>query len=479
MLDTIELALITGCVRNTSLDERWKNMMIRSRYRRRDQRAARIVGAAVFLWLSLTTMAAGQKAAQTTSPGEANADVAVFDEVCDLVEEHFFDPGFNGVDWTAACREHRLLYLEAGTADERSDAINALLAELGTSHTHHFTPSQLAYYELMGILRPQLRTRRTVKRTINGRIFEVPGFFNEPSHASYLGIGIRTIQIDGSHFIQTLLAGSSVETSGLRVGDRVIAADGEPFHPIESFREKPGQWVELTIQQTADPTTRKVVRVFADAIDSTEAFIKDVRSSARIYTVGGLNLGYARVLAIARGAALGDLERLLHEGRLARIDGLVLDLRDGWGGSPHGYVDLFSADRPTEIWRGRDGAARHAHRKWRKPLVVLINNGSRSAKETIAYGLREYCGATLVGMRTAGAVVSGSGFLLSDDTLLVVAHIDLQIDGIRLEGLGVEPDIEVPMDVRYAGGEDPQLDIALITLSNQIAATQEAAEGEP
>jgi carboxyl-terminal processing protease len=31
------------------------------------------------------------------------------------------------------------------------------------------------------------------------------------------------------------------------------------------------------------------------------------------------------------------------------------------------------------------------------------------------------------------------------------------IDGKRLEGVGVEPDIEVPFDIRYAAGRDIQL----------------------
>ena len=34
------------------------------------------------------------------------------------------------------------------------------------------------------------------------------------------------------------------------------------------------------------------------------------------------------------------------------------------------------------------------------------------------------------------------------------------IDGKRLEGVGVEPDIEVPFDIRFAGGRDIQLERA-------------------
>jgi carboxyl-terminal processing protease len=34
---------------------------------------------------------------------------------------------------------------------------------------------------------------------------------------------------------------------------------------------------------------------------------------------------------------------------------------------------------------------------------------------------------------------------------------DMLIDGKRLEGVGVEPDIEVPFDIRFAAGRDIQL----------------------
>jgi carboxyl-terminal processing protease len=39
------------------------------------------------------------------------------------------------------------------------------------------------------------------------------------------------------------------------------------------------------------------------------------------------------------------------------------------------------------------------------------------------------------------------------------------VDGKRLEGVGVEPTIEVKFDSRYAAGADPQLDRAVEVLA--------------
>jgi carboxyl-terminal processing protease len=73
-----------------------------------------------------------------------------------------------------------------------------------------------------------------------------------------------------------------------------------------------------------------------------------------------------------------------------------------------------------------------------------------------------------VGKQTAGAVVSGTPTLLSDGSLLTVASIDLEVDGIRLEGHGVKPDIEVPFTLPYSEGQDPQKDVALECLSKKV-----------
>lgn len=57
-------------------------------------------------------------------------------------------------------------------------------------------------------------------------------------------------------------------------------------------------------------------------------------------------------------------------------------------------------------------------------------------------------------------MLSGRLNVLADGSLLYLAVADALIDGRRLEGIGVPPDIEVPFDVRYAAGADPQLERA-------------------
>jgi carboxyl-terminal processing protease len=62
-------------------------------------------------------------------------------------------------------------------------------------------------------------------------------------------------------------------------------------------------------------------------------------------------------------------------------------------------------------------------------------------------------------------VVAGQVIPLSDDSLLFLAVQDIVVDGERLEGVGVKPDVEVPGGLEYAEGRDPQLERALEVLS--------------
>jgi carboxyl-terminal processing protease len=105
---------------------------------------------------------------------------------------------------------------------------------------------------------------------------------------------------------------------------------------------------------------------------------------------------------------------------------------------------------------------------WRKPVVMLVNQGSRSGKEILAYGFKKYGIGTLVGTKTAGAVVGGRAFLLDDGNLLYLAVVDVLVNGERLEGKGVIPDVEVPFPLEYARGKDPQIDKSIELLLQQL-----------
>ena len=93
-------------------------------------------------------------------------------------------------------------------------------------------------------------------------------------------------------------------------------------------------------------------------------------------------------------------------------------------------------------------------------MVAIIDEGTRSGLEVFAYALK-LNGVPLVGAKTAGALLGGRGYMLPDSSLLEIAVSDVEVNGERLEGKGVEPHIPVPFDIRYAAGRDPQRDAAI------------------
>ncbi len=105
--------------------------------------------------------------------------------------------------------------------------------------------------------------------------------------------------------------------------------------------------------------------------------------------------------------------------------------------------------------------------RWTKPVVAIIDGGTRSGMEVLAYSLKKN-GVPMVGAPTAGNVLAGTAYLLPDDSLLELAVQDVLVDGKRLENNPVAPDVAVPFDVRYAAGQDPQLDAATALMAARL-----------
>ena len=384
--------------------------------------------------------------AEPAKPNElaANTQSSAFDQVWELVRDRFYDPRFKGVDWEAMRARYRPKAEAAGSAEARAAVVNAMLAELGASHTRYYTPDEPAYYQLADIFAYALRHRGLDGVFPNGDV-------------RYPGIGAFTEGDDqGRTFVAGVIAGAPAHQAGLLIGDEIVSADGRPFQPVGSFRGRVGTPVELIIRRARDGAPASIAVTPAD-LDPGAMFLNGLKASARIIPAGGARIGYVHVWSYAGRQYQGALEDLIGDGPLKDADALVWDLRDGWGGAQPDYLDLFNARSPTMKVTARDGETGLVGVKWRKPVAALINGGTRSGKEVLAYGFREYRLGELVGSRTEGAVLAATAFLIGGEGLLLLAVEDVVVDGRRLEGSGVEPTIPVPFDTRYAAGADPQL----------------------
>jgi carboxyl-terminal processing protease len=406
--------------------------------------------------IAAASAATARAAPLSASQAEDLAGPDTFDEVWETVRDRFFDPHLSGLDWPAVRAHYRPLLLPAPTADARAALINAMLAQLHASHTEYFLPDQTAYYQIADIF-------------LDPRSPDLRRFFPD-GEITYPGIAVLTQpDAQGRTFAVGVIDGGPAARAGLLAGDEIIAVDGAPFREVDSFRGKVGRSVTLTTRRVASGPLLEL-GVVPETLHPDEMFRQGLEASARIIRgPGGARIAYAHVWSYAGYIYQRTLERLIGQGVLRDADALVWDLRDGWGGAVPEYLDPFDPRGPVLEMIGRNGTTHLQNVKWRRPVAMLINGRTRSGKEILAYGFKKYRFGELIGAPTMKAVLAATAFMMQDGSLLMLAVDDVRVDGERLEGVGVTPTIEVPFQLAYSAGADPQLARAVEVLSGSIA----------
>ena len=233
-------------------------------------------------------LAQEEPARPSASPSDSAA--ALFEEVWRTVRDRFYDPSLHGLDWTAVRGRYEPAVLAAQSDEARAALINAMLSELGASHTRLYTREDPAYYQLADIFSGKLR------RDGLHRVF--PG-----GEVSYPGIGVFSrLDSQGRTFITGVVDGAPAARAGLLVGDEILAADGMPFRPIGSFRGKLGAPVALTVRRIVDGPNFEV-SVVPEEIRPNRMFLQGMEASARIIEgARGARIGYVHVWSYAGGA---------------------------------------------------------------------------------------------------------------------------------------------------------------------------------
>jgi len=409
--------------------------------------------AAILVFLVLANPVQAEAPADASKPAQQESHqlkpVEFLDHARKIIIDNFYNPsGLAAFD--------TLLTSERQSVRSLADAEAAILRTLPVlkaSHTGRYTPDQIEYYELMDVFRPAGTDRQ-------GHAI-VPG-----GSVEYAGIGMIARSMDSRLFIAQIYHGSTAQRAGLQVGDEIVAVDGEPYQPIASFKDRAGQSVTVSIRRASDAAPVDIA-VPVVSIQPNAALREAIRSSAQTIERDGRHIGYLRVWTYAAGGMHSLLTDMIASETLRHADGLVLDLRSRWGGSAVEAADLFLGRSRDMTVIDRDGQEKVVVARWRKPLVAIIDQGTRSSMEIFAQALQQ-AGVPLIGSHSAGAVLAARGFLLKDNSLLVLAVNDVKIDGQRLENVGVSPNVEVPYDIRYSAGVDPQFERAVIELSRKL-----------
>jgi len=379
---------------------------------------------------------------------------ALGDEIVEHVRNRFFDAR-RGAAWADRNRGYARGIVDASSF---GDQTSRRLAELDTSHVGWFSVDDPGHAALREVFHASLS--------------------QAPTEVDSIGI-----EIGADGLVRRVLAGGAAEEVGLRRGDRILQADGRPFHPVRSIRDRAGRPTVLSVQRGADRPAMDV-RIVPRRVRLVDEWRIAQRLGTTEIEVDGVRIGIVPMVSCAGAMPREELERALDRWAHATSDAssiqaLVLDFRGGWGGCAPDLVDLFSTQVPDLRVTGRDGRTQRVDARWRGPLVILVDEGTRSGKEVVARAIQRHGRGSVVGQRTAGAVVGGQCLELGDGSLLYLAVVDVHVDGERLEGIGVTPCVVVPDDLPFVGdSNDPQDATLAAGLAEAVRLVRRRAEVE-
>jgi tricorn protease len=187
-------------------------------------------------------------------------------------------------------------------------------------------------------------------------------------------------------------------------------------------------------------------------------------------------LGYLHISAMAMPNFRKFEEELVSQG--SGKDGLIIDVRENPGGSitDHLLTALTQPNHAITVPRGGGPGYpldRKVYISWHKPIVVLCNQNSGSNAEIFSHAIKTLKRGQVVGVPTAGAVVStGAAPILDAGMLRLPTRGWFTIlDGEDMEKHGAEPHhVLWPAPGAMPQGRDAQLSKAIEVLQADVQA---------
>lgn len=361
----------------------------------------------------------------------AEGNVRVLDRVWGLVADGHYDPKLHGVDWPAAGLKYGAEAAAAADDQALYAALGAMVGLLKDSHTHALSPTQA-------------KERRTQTRARTG---------------------FYMTRVEGRWIVSELVAGSPAELAGVKTGWVVVARNGTAFDERSEARPKVGEVAQWEFLDDRDqPVALAIV---------AESLSTKPRQEVRVLAGGVVYLRFDAFDPADRRW----LSDQLKTNRAA--PGVVIDLRRNPGG---GTISLGITigeffDRAVDCgtfitrggYRGGKSSWQIGSARYGGSVVVLVDGATGSAAEIFAAVLQEHGRATIVGRKTAGAVLASWYHGLPDGGELQLSRQDyVTPKGRRLENAGVAPDVKVVRTVAdVRAGRDVDVEAALRVLAKE------------
>jgi carboxyl-terminal processing protease len=274
--------------------------------------------------------------------------------------------------------------------------------------------------------------------------------FQMDTKGEFFGVGMTIGMKESTPTIGSVFKGTPAEKAGLKAGDQVLGVDGV----------RKAKWdLDDVVNRIRGPLGTKVtVEVFRPDTGKTLSFTM-TRERIAIPNIMsemvGKDVGLIRIMQF-NGLAADDIRKAVKELDGKGAKGFILDLRENPGGLLSSAVQVSSLFVESGVIvrvdeRGQPETQEMAigGKATDKPLVVLIDGNSASASEIVAGALQDYKRAIILGEKSYGKGSVQVIRQLSNGGAVKVTNAHYLTPKSRvIDGVGVVPDVIVPMDVK-------------------------------
>ena len=280
---------------------------------------------------------------------------------------------------------------------------------------------------------------------MNPKIFEES---QTETSGEFGGLGIEVSMEAGVVKVISPIDDTPASRAGVKAGDYIVRINGEQvqgktlMEAVNLMRGPVGTSIEITIRRKG-LRKAKIIKIVREIIE-----IKSV-----VAELIDNKVGYLRLRAFNENSSDQLKKEILKIEKNTKLVGYILDLRNNPGGLLSQAVtisDFFLDDGEIVSTRGR---RKKENRKFfankgdkinKKPLIVLINNGSASAAEIVAGALQDQKRAILLGETSygKGSVQSIIPLKNRGAIRLTVSKYYLP-SGKSISEVGIIPDIKV------------------------------------
>ncbi|MFO0909493.1 MAG: S41 family peptidase [Isosphaeraceae bacterium] len=427
-----------------------------------------------------SSLTAAGKASSYTFRAPQRVDVsarhrAAFEMCWRLMRDQWYDERLGNRNWDAIRRKYSDAAASAPDPTALATVVNLMLGELNGSHLG-FTAGSGG--RTGGPRRGPMPTTPASPGEAPSRWTEVTAHLGLRFDPQFKGPGLK---------VRDVLPTSPTDRRATRVqpGEVVLAIDGTTVDPaFDLTRVLNGRLdrdLRLTVQDKDGKSREVTLRPISYETASAQLYEKWINDNRRrVEDLSKGSLGYLHIRGMDFSSFYRFEEELYSAG--AGKSGLIIDVRENGGGSTADHL-LTALTQPVHaITVPRGGGPgypqdRKVYATWSKPIVVLCNQNSFSNAEIFSHAIKTLKRGKLVGVPTAGGVISTGGTSIMD-----VGFLRLPTRGWFLPGTGEDmelngavPDHVVwPEPADFAKWIDTQLVKAVQVLLADVVEAEQA-----